>query len=218
MFLRNATVQDKDLVTLYTSYLSAKRVAGGVVQSHYTPDYAEFFSVIKHHAELLDSTNAHQRSNSSRQTRSQSRAQSNANIADSFHDLNVSDSFDSTTNEEVGDESLQAFLSEQQYGDDDVKVLQAFAAFQQRRAPKKGGVKIPWELYGSLPVEFKKGWDSLTGEQQQKIAKDSFPKNDEREQTSSQVQVYQAQYIPSEDIAAMYLVSQASLSYDDDSS
>ena len=52
MFLRNATVQDKDLVTLYTAYLSSKQVAGGVVQSHYTPDYAEFFSVIKHHAKL----------------------------------------------------------------------------------------------------------------------------------------------------------------------
>ena len=68
MFLRNATVQDKDLVTLYTAYLSSKRVAGGVMQPNYTPDYAEFFSIIKHHAELLDSTNAHQRSNSSRQT------------------------------------------------------------------------------------------------------------------------------------------------------
>ena len=94
MFLRNATVQDKDLTTLYTAYLSSKQVAGGVIQPNYTPDYAEFFSVIKHHAELLDSTNTHQRSNSSRQTRSQLRGRSNycANIAESFHDLNISDS------------------------------------------------------------------------------------------------------------------------------
>ena len=116
-------------------------------------------------------------------------------------------------------ESIQAFLSKQQCEDDEVDVLRAFAAFQQRRAPKKGGVRIPREVYGSLPKEFKRGWDSLTREQQQKIAKDSFPRNDERQQqASSQVQVYQAQYIPTEDIAAMYSVSQASLSYHDDSS
>ena len=115
MFLRNATVQDTNLVTMYTAYLSAKRVAGGVMQPNYTPDYAEFFSIIKHHAELLDSTNALQRSNSSRQKRSQSRGRSpnyRANIADSFHDLNVSDLFDSNANETY-DESLQAFLAEQ---------------------------------------------------------------------------------------------------------
>ena len=76
----------------------------------------------------------------------------------------------------------------------------------------------PREVYGSLPKEFKRGWDSLTGEQQQQIAKDSFPKNDDQQQAPSQVQVYQAQYIPTEDIAAMYSVSQASLSYHDDSS
>ena len=139
-----------------------------------------------------------------------------ANIAESFHDLNVSDSFDSNATEEIYDESLQVFLAEQQYDDDEVDVLQAFAAFQQRRAPKKGGVRIPREVYGSLPKEFKRGWDSLTGEQQQQIAKDTFPKNDDCQQTSSQVQVYQAQYIPTEDIAAMNLISQAS--FHDDSS
>ena len=57
------------------------------------------------------------------------------------------------------DESLQAFLAEQQYDDGKVDILQAFAAFQQRRAPKKGGVRIPREIYGSLPLEFKRGWD-----------------------------------------------------------
>ena len=113
---------------------------------------------------------------------------------------------------------MQAFLSEQQYDNDQVDVLRAFAAFQQRRAPKKGGVKIPREVYGSLPVEFKKGWDSLTGEQQQQqIAKDTFPKNDDRK-TSSQVQVYQShQFIPNEHVEAMYHVSRAS-SYAGDSS
>ena len=89
MYLRLAAVQDKDLTTLYTAYLSAKRVAGGVVNPNYTPDYAKFFNFIKHHAELLDSTNAHHCSNSTRQTRSQSRGRFPnycANIADSFHD------------------------------------------------------------------------------------------------------------------------------------
>ena len=141
-----------------------------------------------------------------------------ANIADSFYDFNVSDSFDS--NDEGSGEALQAFLAEKHYDDVEVDVLQAFAAFQQRRAPKKGGVRIPRDVYGPLPKEFKRGWDSLTGEQQQQVAKDSFPKNEDRQQASnSQVQVYQShQFIPNEHVAAMYHVSQASLSYHDDSS
>ena len=220
-FLRLATIQDKDLYTLYTSYLAARRIAGSTAtpNSTYVPDYAEFFEVIKQHAELLDSTNGH--NSSPRRPARSPRGQSSkyrANIADSFHDLNVYDSFDSNVTEDY-DESLQAFLSEQQYDDDEVDILQAYAAFQQRRAPKKGGVRIPRDVYGSLPVEFKRGWDSLTGEQQQKIAKDSFPKNEDRQQAASQVQVYQSQqFIPTEHIEAMYHVSQASLSYHDDSS
>ena len=46
MYLWLAAVQDKDLTTLYTAYLSAKRVAGGVVNPNYTPDYAEFCLVL----------------------------------------------------------------------------------------------------------------------------------------------------------------------------
>ena len=46
-----------------------------------------------------------------------------------------------------------------------------------------------------------------------------FQKNDDNQRgPSSQVQVYQTQYIPTEDIAAMYSASQASLSYHDDNS
>ena len=65
-YLRLAVMQDKDLQGLYTSYLASMRTAGGVVNHNYTVDYAEFFEVIKQHAELLDSTNTRQRSNSSR--------------------------------------------------------------------------------------------------------------------------------------------------------
>ena len=72
-------------------------------------------------------------------------------------------------------------------------------------------------MYESLQKEFKKGWDSLSGEQQQQITKDTFPKYDENTcGPSSQVQVYQSQYIPVEHIAAMSLVLQAN-SYADDS-
>ena len=52
-------MQDKELQGLYTSYLVSMQTAGGVVNHSYTVDYAEFFEVIKQHAELLDSTNAH---------------------------------------------------------------------------------------------------------------------------------------------------------------
>ena len=125
MYLRMATAQDKDLITLYTAYLSSKRVAGGVVNPNYTPDYAEFFNVLKHHAELLDSTNG-RRSPRRTMTQSKSRGRSpnyRANIANTFHDQNISDSFDSNATEEIYDESLQAFLAEQQYDDGEVDIL-----------------------------------------------------------------------------------------------
>ena len=44
-------------------------------------------------------------------------------------------------------------------------VSEAFAAFQQQRqTPMKSGVCFLLEVYTLPPKEFKKGWDSCTGE------------------------------------------------------
>jgi hypothetical protein len=97
-FLRLAITQDKELYQSYTSYLTSKRSAGGVVNTTYVPNYAEFFGVVKQTAELLDSTKANTRSNNKRMTRSTSRASKpkyRANRADLFQDLSSDDSFDS---------------------------------------------------------------------------------------------------------------------------
>ena len=76
-------------------------------------------------------------------------------------------------------------------------VLEAYVAFLQQRwcMPKKDGIQIPREIFSKLTIDFKKGWDSITGEQQQQIAKEEFPRNDTSKahcDNNSQVQVYQA--------------------------
>ena len=222
-FLRLAITQDKELYQSYTSYLTSKRTAGGLINTAYVPEYGEFFGIVKQTAELLDSTKRNTRSNNKRMTRSTSRGGKpnyRANRADSFQDLSSDDSFDSNISE---DNNLDAFAAIQGCDDGDMAVLEAYAAYQQqqRRRPKEGGVRIPREIYSTLTPEFKKGWDSITAEQQQQIAKDKFPRNNARSNNdTSQVQVYRThQYISNEDVEAMYLVSRAnSIDYADESS
>lgn len=66
----------------------------------------------------------------------------------------------------INENLLQAFASNRNYNDDEMDVLKAFTGLQQLRwTPKQGGVCIPHdEVYTLLLKEFKKGWDSLTGE------------------------------------------------------
>ena len=53
-FLWLAITQDKELYH--------ERTAGSAIYVTYTPDYAEFFEIVRQHAELLDSTNDKARS------------------------------------------------------------------------------------------------------------------------------------------------------------
>ena len=76
----------------------------------------------------------------------------------------------------INENLLQAFASNRNYNDDEMDVLKAFTGLQQRhQTPNKDGVCIFHEVYTSLPIFLKKGWDSLTGKQQQQIAKYTFP-------------------------------------------
>ena len=110
-FLRLAITQDKELYQSYTSYLTSKRSAGGIINTAYVPDYGEFFGIVKQTAELLDSTKANTRSNNKRMTRSTSRTSKpkyRANRAESLQDLSSDDSFDSNYSD---DNNLDAFAA-----------------------------------------------------------------------------------------------------------
>jgi hypothetical protein len=111
-FLRLAITQNKELYQSYTSYLTSKRTAGGIINTAYIPDYGEFFEIVKQTAELLDSTKENTRSNNKRLTQSTSRANKASkyreNRADSFHDLSSDVSFDSNYSE---DNNLDAFAA-----------------------------------------------------------------------------------------------------------
>ena len=164
-FLQLAITQDKELYQSYKSYLASKRTTGGAIDTTYTPDYGEFFEIIKQHAVLLDSTNANTRSSSKRlawsSTRDKKPSKYRANLAELFQDLPGDNSF----NSESDDDNISAFAVIWQCDHDDMDVLEAYAAFQQqqRRMPKEGGVRIPRKIYSKLTIKFKKGWNSITG-------------------------------------------------------
>ena len=159
------------------------------------PTYSEFYTVLRQHAELLDSTK--------RQTRSQSIWGSRrANLAYSDFDKN----FGSTTENDFNNdfefdfdhdddndenEDIQAYIANQNYNQDTIQHMKAFAAFKQqqrRRMPKEGGIVIPRDLYNQLPRDFKIAWEQLTADQQQQISKlGKDPSNNTKPRKSEQM-------------------------------
>ena len=220
-FLRLGVVQDRELYQCYTSFLAAKRTTVTGALSATPPTYSEFYSILRQHAELLDSTKRQTRSRTPNHNR-------RANLASSYFDEN----FDTTEydseqdfdpefdDDEDGD--IQAYLSNQHYDHDTVQHMRAFAAFKQQQSrsmPKDGGIVIPRELYSTLPREFKLGWEKLTADQQQQVSKlGSLANNNTK---SSQVQVYKSsipdyQFIATEDIEDLYSCLRATSCTNDD--